>query len=99
MSALRAILAAMWLLLSLSATAHAMPALHDSHHMDMATHHTPAQSDQGVMPCCNQPILAASESSFPAQRRRPVLMRLSPPSLPSLTGLSIAAESRPPKYA
>jgi hypothetical protein len=99
MRLLRALLAVIWLLFGLSATAHALPEAQNVCHMGMKTQHAPMRSDQGVMPCCSQPVVIAPEPAFVPQARKPVPIRLSPAPASIPAGLSVPAEPRPPRNA
>lgn len=106
MRLLRGLLAVIWVLFGLTATAHAMPhamvqtKAATSHAMtmamDTASHHT-SDSDQGIMPCCNQPVLIVPDAPFVPLVRKVAPLSLAPsPALP-LIGLVPPAETRPPK--
>jgi len=100
LTALRALLAAFWLLLSLTATvpapataAEVMPC-HDmgNSHKEKA----PATS-QSVMPCCSQPVLPAPDAPITLLSRPVETARLTPAPASPLANLPARLEPRPPK--
>lgn len=107
MTAVRALLACVWLLFSMTATI-APPAVASDmschmDHMEMAgkqmPHHKPdtPATPQTVMPCCSQPVLAAGTEPVPLLSRPYQRARLLPaPSMP-LSDLPARLEPRPPK--
>lgn len=103
MTVFRALLACIWVLFSLTATAApAMAADMPCHmdHMDMSGEpHKPdaPAAPQTVMPCCSQPVLAAeAEPAFLLSRPCEPARFVPAPSAP-LTGLTSRLEPRPPK--
>lgn len=112
MTAFRALLACVWLLFSLTATATPVMAQQDMPcHMDdmamsgmqmngiTAPHHKPdAPGDpQTVMPCCSQPVLAAAAEPVRLLSRPFEVARLIPAHATPLTSLPSRLEPRPPK--
>jgi len=108
----RALLACLWLLFSLTGTA-APPAMAEnmSCHMDQfemgamdmtdmpATHHKPdaPTGPQTLMPCCSQPVLAASAEPIRLLSRPYEPARLIPAPAAPLNNLPTRLEPRPPK--
>lgn len=113
MTALRALLACVWLLFSLTATI-APPAAAKDMTSDMACHmdhmemtgkqaprhkpDTPA-TPQTVMPCCSQPVLAANAEPIALLSRPYEPARLTPAAVRPLANLPARLEPRPPKIA
>ncbi|WP_443750673.1 hypothetical protein [Asticcacaulis solisilvae] len=98
MKAISALLAVVWLLFGLTATAHAVPQGEPSCHMAM--HHngkTPApQPDASLMPCCSQPAaLPALAFILPALSVSP--LRHEPRAIATLTGIFTPQDPRPPQ--
>lgn len=106
MKATRAILAFLWLLFGLTATAHAgnapkaEPPCHVAQTAPSHSHLPPApRDDQTVMPCCNQPVLVAPAEIAVPQAAGLQLARLTPAIAPALTDHIPTFEPRPPKTA
>ena len=107
MKIIRALLACVWVLFSLTATTAppAMAADMSCHmdHMDMAgeqaPHHKPdaPASPQTVMPCCSQPVLAAGNEPVTLLSRPFEVARLIPSEAAPLRNLPARLEPRPPK--
>ena len=109
MTAVRALLACVWLLFSMTATI-APPAVASDmschmDHMEMTgkptPHHkqdTPA-TPQTVMPCCSQPVLAANAEPIALLSRPYEPARLTPAAVRPLANLPARLEPRPPKIA
>lgn len=107
MTALRALLAYVWLLFSLTATM-ALPAVASdmSCHMDhmemtgkQTPHHKPdtPSAPQTAMPCCSQPVLAADAEPIAFLSRLYEPARLKPAITRPLANLPARLEPRPPK--
>ena len=107
MTLLRALLASIWMLFSLtatvapSATASEMPCHMD--HMEItdkqAPHHkseTPA-APLTAMPCCSQPVLVATAEPISLLSRPYEPVRFMPAPATPLTSLPSGLEPRPPK--
>ncbi len=104
MTLLRALLACVWLLFSLTATVTppAMAGEMSCHmdHMEMTSKRSPARkpdAPQTVMPCCSQPVLAATAEPMILLSRPFEMARLSPLEAAPLTNLPARLEPRPPK--
>jgi hypothetical protein len=95
--ALHVLMAVIWLLFGLTATAHAMPqgdapACHQMHHKS-----APAPlPDASLMPCCSQPAaLPASGFVLPDLTASP--LRHEPRIMTALTGIVTPRDPRPPQ--
>lgn len=99
MKAFRALLACIWVLFSLTATAAPAVASDMSCHMEMTgEHHKPdAPAPQTVMPCCSQPVLAADAEPVTLLSRPFEMARLIPMEAAPLRNLPVCLEPRPPK--
>ncbi|MGN6209033.1 hypothetical protein [Asticcacaulis sp.] len=111
MTALRALLACVWLLFSLTATIAPQAAAKDMtsdmachmDHMEMSgrqmPHHKPdtPATPQTVMPCCSQPVLAADAEPVALLSRPFEPARLTPAIARPLANLPARLEPRPPK--
>lgn len=100
MKALYALLAAIWLLFGVTATAHAMPQTKSAPCHEMTAHHgkkAPVSApDQGVMPCCSQPAaLPAASVSLPALAVSPVRHEAPPPA--AMADIVTQQDPRPPQ--
>lgn len=103
MKAFRALLACIWVLFSLTATAAPATASDMSCHMDhmemTGEHHKPdAPAPQTVMPCCSQPVLAADAEPVTLLSRPFEMARLTPAIAAPLRNLPVRLEPRPPKH-
>ncbi|HVZ30054.1 MAG TPA: hypothetical protein VG839_06640 [Asticcacaulis sp.] len=105
MTAVRAILACLWLLFGLTATAHASapaganPPCHVMQ-VAMSHSHTPpvrSHDDQTVMPCCNQPVIVTPMDIALPQVARSRPIRLKPAPAVALVAYLPAFEPHPPK--
>src|SRR5690606_12529981 len=102
---LRAFLACAWLLFSVTATvslpsvAADMPENMPCHENRQAMPHDKKRPDapQTVMPCCSQPILAATAEPAPFLSRSYEPVRLTPAAAAPLRNLPACLEPRPPK--
>jgi hypothetical protein len=113
MTAVRALLACVWLLFSMTATIAPPAAAKDTasdmschmDHMEMtgkpAPHHKPdtPATTQTVMPCCSQPVLAADAEPIALLSRPYEPARLTPATARPLANLPARLEPRPPKMA
>ncbi|WP_303829271.1 hypothetical protein [Asticcacaulis taihuensis] len=109
MTAVRALLACIWLLFSMTATIVAPAAANDMScqmdHMEMTGKQTPRHKQdtpatpQTVMPCCSQPVLAAGTEPVPLLSRPYQRARLLPARSMPLSDLPTRLEPRPPKNA
>jgi hypothetical protein len=107
MKAVRAVLAFLWLLFGVTATAHAAsPATAEQpcHTMAVAGSHahlppSAPRDNQSFMPCCSQPVVIAPlEFTVPIAIRMQAV-RLKPAPAVPLAGHVPAFEPRPPKTA
>ncbi len=57
----------------------------------------PRHAEQGVMPCCAQPVIVTPVEGFAPAAIGAVPMRLSPASDLPLTGTTVPYEPHPPK--
>lgn len=103
MKLVRALLACLWMLFGLTATAHAgsmaAPAADPPCH-DQASDHHPRQeprAPQTLMPCCSQPIVVAAADVFIPSVARIEYLRLTPAAVLALSSLPPAYEPPPPK--
>ncbi len=103
MKTFRALLACIWVLFSLTATAAPATANDMSCHMDhmemTGEHHKPdaPATPQTVMPCCSQPVLAADAEPVTLLSRPFEMARLIPSKAAPLHNLPVRLEPRPPK--
>jgi hypothetical protein len=108
-TAVRALLACVWLLFSMTATMAAPATASDMSchmdHMDMSSKQMPRHkpdtpaTPQTVMPCCSQPVLAANAEPIALLSRPYVPARLTPSAVRPLANLPARLEPRPPKIA
>ncbi len=97
MKALHVLLAVIWLLFGLTATAHAMPqgdapACHQMHH-----NKAPAPlPDASLMPCCSQPA-ALPAQGFILRELIASPLRHEPQAIATLTGIVTPQDPRPPQ--
>lgn len=101
MTILRALLACVWVLFSLTATA-TPPAMASAMPCHMETTGKPHKPEapaplQTVMPCCSQPVLAAAAEPVALSSRLYEVVRLSPAEAAPLRNLPARLEPRPPK--
>ncbi len=99
MKALHALLAVVWLLFGVTATAHAMPR-HEAPCHEMAMHHDkkapPPLPDASLMPCCSQPAaLPASDIVLPA--RAISIQHHEPRPVAALASIILPQDPRPPQ--
>jgi hypothetical protein len=105
MTILRAFLACAWLLFSVTATASLpavaadMPESMPCHENRQGMPHDKKLPDapQTVMPCCSQPVLAATAEPAPFLSRPYKPVRLMPAAVAPMTNLPVRMEPRPPK--
>ena len=103
MKAIRALLACLWLLFGIAATAHAgsmtAPVSEPPCHDQAADHHqTPApKSQQALMPCCSQPVVIAYTEIFVPSVAHVEYLRLQPAPVLALSNLPPAHEPPPPR--
>lgn len=102
MTAVRTLLACLWLLFGLTATAHAgmaMPVSDPPCHDQSADHHpSPApKSQSALMPCCSQPVAIAPVEVFVPSIAHVEYLRLTPAPTRKLSSLALAHEPPPPK--
>jgi hypothetical protein len=102
MKIVRALLACLWVLFGVTATAHAgmaLPASDPPCHDQAADHHqTPEpRSKPTLMPCCSQPVVVAPADVFLPSIVRVEYVHLTPTPVRKLTGVTPAYEPPPPK--
>ena len=106
MKIMRALLACIWVLFSLTATAAPAMAADMSCHMDhmemtgkQAPHHKPDAPayPQTAMLCCSQPVLAADAEPMMLLSRPLEIVRQIPSEAAPLHNLPTRLEPRPPK--
>ena len=94
---LRLLLAVIWLIFGVTATANATPQP-DCAMTGMKHHHSrPGDAAPAAMPCCSQPALVASPATACPVERASTYVRLTPAPVPLLTGTILVLEPRPPK--
>lgn len=105
MNGVRALLAILWLALSLAATAHAGAAAQPPCHMNVLAnmpgmaHHQTRHDDQAFMPCCSQPVVIALPAPVMLSERRVERVHFRPTTAVALIDRPRPIEPRPPKAA
>ena len=101
MKAVRTLLACLWMLFGITATAHAgmaMPAAEPPCHEQADHHQTPEPKSQPtMMPCCSQPVVIAPAEVFVPSVARVEYLSLTPAPVLKLSSLPPVHEPPPPK--
>jgi len=96
-----ALLACLWMLFGVTATAHAgmaMPVSDPPCHQQAGNHKTPApKSQQALMPCCSQPVVIAPAEVLVPSVARVEYLSLRPAPVQKLSSLPPVHEPPPPK--
>lgn len=101
MKTVHALLACLWVLFGITATAHAgmaMPVSDPPCHEQAGNHKAPAaKSQQTLMPCCSQPVIIAPAGVLVPAVARVEYLNLMPAPVLKLSSLPPVHEPPPPK--